>query len=106
MCQSVFTPALATEYVVVSSDGSCSNSVDESLEVPKPAPALTRTWNDEMTMYVMLKYRKWQISERNNISLGQFHRECAAALMEDFHIYKTPTQIRDKVNNTKSAFSV
>ncbi|ELP89781.1 hypothetical protein EIN_425030 [Entamoeba invadens IP1] len=65
---------------------------------------VSRDWNDESTSYVILKYRKWQLKERKNVPLKMFHTKCSEDLFSDLHVKKTPTQVRDKINNTRSAY--
>ncbi|KAL7715681.1 Myb/SANT-like domain-containing protein [Entamoeba marina] len=102
---SAFTPCVNSSHVVIGSSSFIqSDSFEDSNEKSTNSPQ-TRVWNDEMTMYVMLKYRRWQIKGRKELTLSQFHKTCAQSLFDDFRIHKTPTQIRDKVNNTKSAYS-
>ena len=52
----------------------------------------------------MLQYRKWQLKDRKTYSLKQFHHECSTLMMNDLKIKKTATQIRDKINNTRSTY--
>ncbi|KAL7722853.1 Uncharacterized protein QTN25_000446 [Entamoeba marina] len=73
---SAFTPSLVVSRVIVGSAFNQSESQDDSNEKTSNPPQ-TRVWNDEMTMYVMLKYRRWQIRDRNKLTLSQFHKTCS-----------------------------
>ncbi|ELP85784.1 hypothetical protein EIN_281550 [Entamoeba invadens IP1] len=81
------------------------SSVVNSLELSETKEAKnTREWADLTTMYIMLKYRKWQLKERRTVSLHVFHQRCTEEMLNELSINKTATQIRDKVNNTRSSF--
>ena len=103
MSYSVFTVVPSENYSVIYSQP--NSSIDESSEKVQDYSHYSRQWNDELTIFVMLRYRKWQLQERKTVPLNQFLKQCSQMLLEKFHLYKTPTQIRDKVNNTKSSFT-
>lgn len=103
MNYSAFSVVPSENYTVIYSTS--NSSCDESNEKNHDYSHYSRQWNDELTIFVMLRYRKWQLKERKTIPLNQFLKECSQTLIEKFHLYKTPTQIRDKVNNTKSSFT-
>ena len=67
---------------------------------------ITRDWNFVSASYIMLQYRKWQLKDRKTLSLKQFHHECSNQMAADLRIKKTATQIRDKINNTRSTYHV
>ncbi|BFU22533.1 hypothetical protein EHI8A_067600 [Entamoeba histolytica HM-1:IMSS-B] len=97
---SVFRPSHPRLYTVIG-ESTILNSVESSDGIKNRN---TREWGDLMTTYVMLKYRKWQIKDRRTMSLHSFHQRCSEELFNDLGINKTPTQIRDKVNNTRSSY--
>lgn len=103
MNYSAFSVVPSENYTVIYSPS--NSSVEESIERREDYSQYSRQWNDELTIFIMLKYRKWQLKERKTIPLNQFLKDCSQLLIEKFHLYKTPTQIRDKVNNTKSSFT-
>ncbi|KAL7711901.1 Myb/SANT-like domain-containing protein [Entamoeba marina] len=96
--RSVFKPAHPNLYSVI-----CDNTVGNSLDSDERSSG-TREWTNTSTMYIMLKYRYWQIKERQEYTLQHFHQTCSQSLLKDLNVNKTPTQIRDKVNNTRSSF--
>ncbi|ELP89980.1 hypothetical protein EIN_402740 [Entamoeba invadens IP1] len=97
---SVFKPSCPSFYKVY-----FDLTVMGSAEISESKESkITREWTDLSTMYVMLKYRKWQIKERKSTSLHVFHQKCTEDMNNELGINKTPTQIRDKVNNTRSSF--
>ncbi|KAL7722153.1 Myb/SANT-like domain-containing protein [Entamoeba marina] len=98
---SVFKPAHPTLYSVI-----CDSTVLNSIETDDRlfTSINTREWTDTTSMYVMLKYRLWQMKDRRVLSLHSFHQKCTEDILQDLGVNKTPTQIRDKVNNTRSSF--
>ena len=96
---SVFRPAHPKFYTIIN-DSIISNSYESSEQRSKKS----REWTDETTMYVMLQYRKWQMKDRKAVSLHSFHQRCVESIFVDLGVSKTPTQIRDKVNNTRSSY--
>ena len=63
-----------------------------------------REWSDSQTMLVMLLYRKWQLKDRKEIPLQSFQEQCAKQLFDLIGINKNATQVRDKINNTRSSY--
>ncbi|ELP86568.1 hypothetical protein EIN_162020 [Entamoeba invadens IP1] len=107
---SAFTTVSPVFYTIITSSA-VSRSSDDSLEKhsspsPMSSSQTNKQWNDEITIFVMLKYRKWQMTGRKAQNLNHFYKTCTQDLLDVFHITKTPTQIRDKVNNTKSSFAL
>ena len=96
---SVFRPAHPKFYTIIN-EPIISNSYESSEQRTKKS----REWNDETTMYIMLQYRKWQMKDRKIVSLHHFHQKCVENILTDLGVNKTPTQIRDKVNNTRSSY--
>ena len=96
---SVFRPAHPKFYTIIS-DPIISSSVENSEQKTKKS----REWNDMTTMYVMLQYKRWQMKDRKVVSLHNFHQQCVENILLDLGVSKTPTQIRDKVNNTRSSY--
>ncbi|ELP93331.1 hypothetical protein EIN_057160 [Entamoeba invadens IP1] len=102
MSLSAFTTVPTENYTIIYSATS-SQSLEDSSERTAP---LNKQWNDEITIYLMLTYKKWQLYDRKKIALNVFFKNTTQTLIDVFHLYKSPTQIRDKVNNTKSSFSL
>ena len=100
MLRSAFRPVQSEYYTVIYDNTVVYNSQDNSESKSKKS----REWTDITTMYVMLQYKRWQIKDRKNTSLHLFHQQCVDNLMTNMGVSKTPTQIRDKVNNTRSSY--
>ena len=100
MSLSCFKPVDKSNYQIVT-ENSTSNSI---VSIHRDDIKTTRDWNYASTSYIMLQYRKWQIKDRKTVTLKQFHHDCAERMTADLKIKKTPTQIRDKINNTRSTF--
>ena len=66
---------------------------------------ITRSWTEETTKYIMLTYRFWQLHDKKTMPLHEFYENTSLSLYNDLRIRKTATQIRDKVNNTKSSYN-
>ena len=66
----------------------------------------SREWTISGTIYILLKYKKWQLKDRKKLTLKQFQIECCNDLYTDLGIQKTPVQVRDKINNTRSSYYV
>ncbi|EDR23981.1 hypothetical protein EDI_187090 [Entamoeba dispar SAW760] len=98
---SVFTPVKKSLYCIIW-DTTVSNSTESDLI--KEVPRSSRDWSDLATLYIILKYRKWQLKDRRTQPLKQFHIQCSNDLMNDLGIKKTSTQLRDKINNTRSSY--
>ena len=96
---SVFRPTHPKYYTVIN-DTIVTNSMESSESRFKKS----REWTDTTTMYVMLQYKKWQMKDRKTVSLNAFHQQCVDGLFMDLGINKTATQVRDKVNNTRSSY--
>lgn len=64
----------------------------------------SRSWNEISTRYVVLKYFYWTYNEPTVMSLHEMYKTISASLALDIGIHKTPTQIRDKINNIKSGY--
>ncbi|BFU21908.1 hypothetical protein, conserved [Entamoeba histolytica] len=101
--RSVFTPVKKDLYCIIW-DTTVSNSSDS--DVTKEVPRSSRDWSDLATLYIMLKYRKWQLKDRRTQPLKQFHIQCSNDLLNDLGIKKTSTQLRDKINNTRSSYHI
>ncbi|EKE42822.1 hypothetical protein ENU1_008920 [Entamoeba nuttalli P19] len=99
--RSVFTPVKKDLYCIIW-DSTVSNSSDS--DITKEVPRSSRDWSDLATLYIMLKYRKWQLKDRRTQPLKQFHIQCSNDLLNDLGIKKTSTQLRDKINNTRSSY--
>ncbi|EDR23682.1 hypothetical protein EDI_281580 [Entamoeba dispar SAW760] len=103
MSLSVFTPVPVESFVITPK---ISNQSEEELnEKLCYSHFVSYQWNDEITIFVMLKYKKWQLSQRKYMTLNEFLKECSECLINNFHFKKSPTQIRDKINNTKSSYA-
>ena len=92
---SAFTPMPHDFYQVETSSSEDSTST-----------VMSREWNNVTTIYVMLRYRYWQIKERRHTPLHTMQESIAQELANYFNVNKTPTQIRDKINNTRTSFHI
>lgn len=61
-------------------------------------------WTETSIKYILLKYKIWQLKDRNTMSLNIFHQNCSQDLFNDMKLKKQPNQIRHKINNTRSSF--
>ncbi|EKE40622.1 hypothetical protein ENUP19_0315G0011 [Entamoeba nuttalli] len=103
MSLSVFTPVPIESFVITPK--MASQSEEDLNEKISYSRFVSYQWNDEITIFVMLKYKKWQLSQRKYKTLNEFLKECSECLTTNFHFKKSPTQIRDKINNTKSSYA-
>ena len=135
MKHSVFTYVPNDQYCIISSNSTISNSFEDSNDKSNIQQSISsntlkpnineninettlcerkdnsqnsvnsKFWNDDIILYIMLKYKKWQIKERKTISMNVFLETLSDDLQSHFRILKSSIQIRDKINNSKSAYS-
>ena len=74
------------------------------LNSPKADDSTCRNWNDRTTKYILLKYFYWKYATSTQMSLHEMYKTISTSIGYDLGITKTSTQIRDKINNIKSAY--
>ncbi|EKE40263.1 hypothetical protein ENUP19_0274G0087 [Entamoeba nuttalli] len=76
----------------------------ENQKPTKTVKKIDRNWTLNSTKYVMLKYRQWQLALRRAISFVDFLKDSSDDLQKYFYMKKSPSQIKDKINNTKAGY--
>ena len=107
---SAFRPSNPSSYEIVDNYArNCAGTNTNSYNISDTESVISsrdvlRQWSDSQTMVVMLLYRRWQLKDRKNIPLNIFQQNCSKELFDLIGISKNPTQVRDKINNTRSSY--
>ncbi|ELP95013.1 hypothetical protein EIN_252170 [Entamoeba invadens IP1] len=103
--------------MVSANEDPVNNSLEKVLLPPKKLSAaqptnlrtkavkkIDRNWTLNSTKYVMLKYRHWQLVHRRSVTFVDLLNSMSNDLQKYFYLKKSPSQIKDKINNTKAGY--
>ncbi|ELP86500.1 hypothetical protein EIN_034110 [Entamoeba invadens IP1] len=76
----------------------------DSEKTDKSSKKADRNWSLNATKFIMLKYRHWQLAHRRVISFVDFLKTSSDEIQRYFHVKKSASQIKDKINNTKTGY--